>query len=55
METIKITEERLEQYKKQVGKLRAWLTGWTDAGKSAPPGSEVLWQIDMMLRDKVAK
>lgn len=55
MSSIKITEEKLEQYQRQVGKLRAWLTGWTDAGKQAPPGSEVLWQLDMMLRNKEAK
>jgi hypothetical protein len=55
MEKISITPERLEQYQKQIGKLRSWLTGWTDAGKIAPPGSEVLWQLDMMLRDKEAK
>lgn len=52
MPTIKITDEKLEQYQKQIGKLRSWLTGWTDAGKSAPPGSEVLWQIDMMLKEQ---
>ena len=55
MTKIKITEERSEQYQRQIGKLRAWLTGWTDAGKHAPPGSEVLWQLDKMLRDKEAK
>lgn len=55
MAKINITDERLEQYQYQIGKLRAWLTGWTDAGKMAPPGSEVLWQIDRMLRDKEAK
>lgn len=55
MANIKITDEKLDQYQKQVGKLRSWLTGWTDAGKMAPPGSEVLWQLDMMLRNKEAK
>jgi len=55
MANIKITDEKLEQYKRQLGKLRAWHTGWTDAGKMAPPGSEVLWQLDRMLRDKEAK
>ncbi len=55
MANIKITDERLEQYKRQLGKLRSWHTGWTDAGKMALPGSEVLWQLDMMLRDKEAK
>ena len=55
MAKIKITDEKLEQYKSQIGKMRAWLKGWTDAGKMAPPGAEVLWQIDMMLRDKEAK
>lgn len=55
MANIKITEEKLEQYQRQVGKLRSWLTGWTDAGKMAPPGSEVLWQLDMMLKNKEAK
>ncbi len=55
MPTIKITDEKLDQYQKQLGKVRSWLTGWTDAGKMAPPGSQVLWQLDMMLRDKEAK
>jgi hypothetical protein len=55
VEKIKITETRLEQYQHQIGKLRSWLTGWTDAGKTPPPGSEVLWQIDMMLKNKEAK
>jgi hypothetical protein len=55
MPTIKITDEKLDQYQKQLGKVRSWLTGWTDAGKMAPPGSEVLWQLDMMLRNKEAK
>ena len=55
MANIKITDEKLEQYKRQLGKLRSWHTGWTDAGKMAPPGSEVLWQLDMMLRNKEAK
>ena len=49
MSNIKITDEKLKQYRYQLGKLRAWHTGWTDAGKMAPPGSEVLWQLDMML------
>lgn len=52
---IKMTPEKYEQYQRQIGKLRSWLTGWTDAGKMGPPGSEVLWQIDMMLRNKEAK
>lgn len=55
MATIKISDEKLEQYIYQLGKLRAWHTGWTDAGKTSPPGSEVLWQLDMMLRNKEAK
>jgi hypothetical protein len=55
MISIKITEEKLEQYKSQLGKLRSWHTGWTDAGKMAPPGSEVLWQLDMLLKNKEDK
>ena len=55
MQTIKITDEKLEQFQKQIGKLRSWHTGWTDAGKMSPPGSEVLWQLDQMLRNKEAK
>jgi hypothetical protein len=55
METIKISKEKLDQYQRQLGKVRSWLTGWTDGGKMAPPGSEVLWQLDMMLRNKEAK
>ncbi|CAB4143726.1 hypothetical protein UFOVP447_219 [uncultured Caudovirales phage] len=53
--TIKITPEKLEQYDRQLGKLRSWLTGWSDAGKMGPPGSEVLWQLQSMLRNKEAK
>jgi hypothetical protein len=52
---IMITDEKIDQYTRQLGKLRAWMSGWTDAGKMAPPGSEVLWQIDMMLQTKEAK
>lgn len=52
MPTIKITDEKLKQYQSQLGKLRAWLTGWTDAGRLGPPGSEVLWQLDMLLKEK---
>lgn len=55
MEKIEITENKLKQYQKQLGKVRSWLQGWTDAGKTPPPGSEVLWQLDMMLRNKEAK
>lgn len=54
VEKIKITETRLEQYQKQISMMRSWLTGWIDAGKTPPPGSEVLWQIDMMLRNREA-
>lgn len=55
MVTIKISKEKLDQYQQQIGKVRSWLTGWTDAGKMGPPGSEVLWQLDMMLKNKEAK
>lgn len=52
---IELTAERHDQYLSQIGKLRSWLTGWADAGKMHPPGSEVLWQLDQMLRNKEAK
>ena len=55
MVTIEISQERLDQYQRQLGKVRSWLTGWTDAGKMGPPGSEVLWQLDMMLKNREAQ
>ena len=52
---IDCNKEKAELLYDQLTKLQAYMTGWTDAGKMAPPGSEVLWQIDMMLRNKEDK
>ena len=35
----------------ELGKLRAWLTGWKEAGRTPPPGSEVIWQIQSFIKD----
>ena len=55
MVTIRISKEKLEQFQGQIGKVRSWLSGWTDAGRLSPPGAEVLWQLDMMLKNREAK
>lgn len=45
------TPEKAQRMADQIKLLRAYLTGWKEAGRVMPPGYEVLWQIHNALRN----
>jgi hypothetical protein len=48
---IKCDRAKANSLDAQLAKLRAFVTGWTEAGKLPPPGSEAIWQVQQLLRD----
>jgi hypothetical protein len=46
-----IDKEKVDSMVDQIKLLRAYFTGWSDAGKMLPPGHEVLWQLHIALRE----
>lgn len=47
---IKISREKAEMLYSELTKLHAWVTGWQDAGKIGPPGSNAVWQLRQILK-----
>lgn len=48
---IDCDKEKAESLYDQLTKLQAYMTGWTDAGKMSPPGSEAIWQLRNLLKN----
>ena len=48
---IDCDQERAEGLYQELTKLQAYMTGWRDAGKSTPPGSEAIWQLRNLLKN----
>lgn len=48
---IDCDKERAEGLYQELTKLQAYMTGWRDAGKLTPPGSEAIWQLRGLLKN----
>jgi hypothetical protein len=48
---IDCNKEKAESLYNQLTKLQAYTTGWSDAGKMPPPGSESIWQLRNLLKN----
>lgn len=48
---IDCDKEKAESLYDQLTKLQAYITGWRDAGKMTPPGSEAVWQLRNLLKN----
>lgn len=48
---IDCDKEKAESLYDQLTKLQAYMTGWRDAGKMPPPGSEAIWQLRNLLKN----
>lgn len=42
---------KLDLLVKELGKVRAWLTGFRAAGKAGPPGEDSLRQTQILLKE----
>jgi len=48
---IDCTPEHALMLKNEIGKVRAWLTGFQAAGKAGPPGEDALRQVQILLQN----
>lgn len=49
------TAKRAQDLVNEIGKVRAWLTGFQAAGKAGPPGEDSLRQVQVMLKHAIDK
>lgn len=47
---IDCDKEKADSLYDSLTKLQAYMTGWTNAGKMSPPGSEAVWQVRNLLK-----
>lgn len=48
---IVIDKSRADMLYNELAKLRAWHSGWNEAGKLPIPGSQAIWQIQQILKE----
>lgn len=47
---IVIDKDKADMLYSELTKLQAWHTGWREAGKLSPPGSEAVWQLRNIIK-----
>lgn len=52
---VECDADRAEMLCGEIGKVRAWLTGFQAAGKAGPPGEDALRQMQIILKESIGK
>ena len=48
--TLPCSADHLVMLSREIGKVRAWLSGFQAAGKAGPPGEDALRQIQILIQ-----